>query len=481
MEDTDKNVEEPRQDAPAETSTTADEPTLETAEQDEEFLCNVTVEDCGAWKKKIVVEIPRAQVDKELDKQYGEMRRTLDVPGFRRGHAPRKLFEKRYGDDLTNQVKLRLLAQAFEKIDDEQDFEVLGEPDFDPEKVELPESGDFRFEYEVEVKPEFELPELEGIRVEKRVIEITDEQVTQTIDDMRRRRGSLEEVKQAEKNDLVWAEVTMKVEGIDEPETAGDVMIRVAEEAPVLGVLVKGMDKVLTGVQVGDERTCSGEVPDTHEKEEYRGKKAEFTLKVTMIRRLVPAALDKDFLESLGVESEEELRRAIREQLENEVDNLARREMSQQIHRYLDEKIDFELPAGVAARHTDRVLARHFYDLMRRGVSQEEIQENLEKLRASSSQQAARELKMSFIMEKVADELDIQVSDMELNGYIAQMAASQGRRPERLRDELNQEGRLELIRQEIREERALERILEMAEVVDAPGEDGDESEGSDAK
>ena len=94
----------------------------------------------------------------------------------------------------------------------------------------------------------------------------------------------------------------------------------------------------------------------------------------------------------------------------------------------------------------------------------------MEKLRASSSTQAARELKMSFIMERVADKLEIKVGEAKLNGHIAQMAAQQRRRPERLRDELQREGRLELLESEIREEEAVDRILEMAEVVDAPVE-----------
>jgi len=437
------------------------------AEEKEGLECTVKVEDSGPWKKKVCVQIPRAQIDKELNSQYGELAKSALVPGFRKGHAPRKLFEKRYGEDLSNQAKLRLLAQAFEKIDAEQDFEVLGEPDFDPEKVELPAEGDLDFEYEVEVKPEFELPGLEGVKIEKQIVEVTDERVSEAIMELRRRGGRMEEVKQAEENDVVWADVTMKVEGVEEPEKSEGVMIRVAG-ASVLGVWIEDMAEVLEGVKAGEERQCSAKVPDIHEKEEYRDKQADFTLAVKNIRRLVPVEMNEDFFASIGVENEDELRRQIQETLEDRVDQEVRRDMVQQVYKYLQEQIEFELPEGVAGRYAQRVLARQYYDLARQGVSQEKIEENMEKLRASSSAQAAQELKMSFIMERAAEKLEVEVGEAELNGFIAQMAAQQRRRPERLREELEREGRLESLRGELREQRALDRILEMAEVVDAP-------------
>ena len=443
--------------------------TADDQEKKESINCTVTVEESGAWKKKVSVQIPREEIDKELDKQYGELTGSAEVPGFRKGHAPRKLVEKRFGEDVSNQTKLRLLAQAFEKIDEDYDFKVLGEPDFDPEKIELPETGDLDFEYEIEIKPEFELPELEGVKIEKQIIEITDERVNDAIEELLRRRGHLDDVEEAEENDLVWADVTMKVEGEEATEHLKDKMIR-CDATALMGVMVEDMVEVLSGAKIGDTRNCTAEVPDTHEKEEYRGKKAEFTIVVKNVRRLMPAELNEEVLSSFGMDSEEDLRRNIQDNLENQVDQESRRRSVQQVYKYLEEKIEFELPAGVAARYTDRVLMRQYYDLTRQGVPEEKIQENMEKLRAASSNQAASELKMSFIMESVADKLEIEVGEAKLNGHIAQMAAQQRRRPERLRDELQREGRLELLESEIREEEAVDRILEMAEVVDAPDE-----------
>ncbi len=437
--------------------------------EEEKFQCSVDVSDSGPWKKKVSVTVLRAEIDKELDRQYSELRWKAEVPGFRKGRAPRRLVEKRYGEDITNQTKLKVMGQAFEQIEEEQDFEVLGEVDFDPEKVEMPEEGDFTWEYQIEVKPEFEMPHLEGVKIEKPMFEVTEERINEAIMEMRNRQGQTVELKddEAQQNEWVQADVVLKVDGVDEEERIEDHPIRVDSTA-LMGVMIEDMGEILSGAKIGQTKNCKATVTDTHQKEEYRGKEAEFTIEVKGIRRLIPAELNEDFYQALGVSDEAELQQRIEEGLEQQAEGEIRRMMSQQVYKYFDEQVEFELPEGVAARHADRFLARQYYDLLQKGVAREMIDENLEKLRASSSGEANRQLKMSFIMEDVAEKLAINITDMEVNGVIAQIAAQYGRRPERVREELEREERLETLEHQIRDERAVDRILEMANIVDAP-------------
>ena len=360
----------------------------------------------------------------------------------------------------------------FEQIDEEQDFDVLGEPDFDPAKIELPDEGDLTFEYDVEIKPKFELPNLEGIRIEKPLFEITDERIDQAISDLQRRYGKIEEItdEAAVEDDVVTADVSMKVEGIDEPETLENHPVRVGKAA-LMGVMVEEMGKTLGGAKIGDTKKCSAEVSDTHEKEDYRGKKAEFTLEVKGIRRMVPAELNAEFFEQLGISDETELRQHLEDGLEREADREIRNLMAQQVYDHLDKAVEFELPTDLAARHADRFLQRRYYELLQQGVPAERMTENLEQLRASSSEQANMQLKMSFVMDEVADKLGIEVDTAEINGVVAQIAARYGRRPEKVRDEMKKEGRLESLASQLRDEKAIDKILESAEVVDAPVEE----------
>ena len=440
----------------------------ETEEKEEKLECTVSVDDCGPWKKKISIDIDRAQVDKELDKQYGELRYTAQIPGFRKGRAPRRLIEKRYGEDISDQAKLRLLAQTFEQIDKKQDFEVLGEPDFDPEKIELPKEGDFHFDYEVEVKPQFELPPLEGIRIEKPLFEVTDERVDEALEQLLKRQGRIADITDAptEEKDVITADVTMRAQGVEEPIQEETRLFVQTEK--LLQVPIEVEENWLVGVKIDDTKTCSATVPDDYEKEAYRGKQAEFEVKVKGIRRLIPAEMNEEFFQRLGVSDEQELKKHIEDDLEQQSDREIRNQMSQQVYRFLDEAIGFELPVGVATRHADRALQQQYFRLLQQGVPQEQITQNLEQLRASSTTESQRQLKMSFILEKVSEKLGVEVSDGEVNAVVAQVAARYGRRPERMREEMQREGRLEQIKDQLRDEKAVDKILEMAEVVDAP-------------
>ncbi len=455
----------------------------EGVEEESTFECTVDLKDTGPWKKQVTITIPRGQLDKSLDAQYKELRGTALVPGFRKGRAPRRLIEKRFGSEVDDQVKLRVLAEAFEQMEKDHDFEVLGEPDFDPEKVELPHEGDLTVEYEVEVKPEFELPNLEGVRIEKPVFETTEERITEAVDQLRRRGGHVDEVSEepAQEGDWITGDVTMTVEGVEEggTEEKEDAYVHVGPTA-VMGVWIEDLGKTLTGCKVGDEKEFEGTVPDTHENEAYHGKKASFVLKVKSLRRLVLAELNAEFFDSFGVADEAELRREIAEDLERQADREVRQLMGQQVYNYLDENVTFDLPAGVAARHANRFMARRYYELLQQGVPNEQIEENLEKLKAASSEEANKQLKMSFVMEKVADKLDISVGEPEVNGVIARIAMRYGRRPERVRDEMAKEGRLESIREQIRDEHAVDKVLEMADIVDAPAAK-DEADAGEAK
>ncbi len=436
-------------------------------QQDDKLECSVNIEDSGPWKKKVIVEISREEIDKEFDSQYKELRISADIPGFRKGRAPRRLIEKRYGEDVNSQTKLRLLAKAFEQIEEEQDFEILGEPDIDPDKIEMPDDGNFTFEYEMEIKPEFKLPTLDGIKVEKEVVEVTDERVAETIDQLRKRQGKMGDVDKAVADDHVLSNVVMTVDGVDEPEKFDEHPLWVSPMA-IGGVRIEDMADVLKGVKVGDKKKCTAEVADTHAKEEYHGKKAEFEIEVLEVKRLILPEMDEAFLNGLGVADEAELKKMIQEGLESQMDQDSKRKMQEQVYKYLDENIVFDLPEGVAARHNQRMLSRRFSELIQQGVAQEQIAQNIEQLRESTNEQAARDLKMSFIMEEIAGELNIEVSEYEVNSAIAQYAATYQRRPERMKEELVAQGQLESIQNSIRDEKAIGRIMEMAEVVDAP-------------
>ncbi|UCF42854.1 MAG: trigger factor, partial [Planctomycetota bacterium] len=393
-------------------------------EQTAESKNTVTIKEAGPCKKKVSVEIPEEAVKNATDEQYETLRKEAMVPGFRKGRAPRRLLEKRFGKETNEQVKLKLLADASDSALKDNELDVLRDPDIDFEEIELPEAGPLKFDFEVEVRPEFDLPSLEGIAVEKTKLEVTDEQVNREIEQLRRWSGiwAPREGGVVELEDQIIGDVVLKAEDVEEEQKLDNIEIYVRQNGFVGAVPVEKLDEVLTGAKAGETKQTSVDVPKTYFREEYRGKKVDVQITVKDIKWLKPAALDEGFFKRFGVEDEDELREKVRDTLHGRLETQARTEMSEQIYKYLLDNTDFDLPVDVVADHSTTLLQRQYSNLLMRGLAREQVEEQMEQLQASSDQRAKEQLKTFFIMDKIAKKLEINVTEEEINGHIAQLA-----------------------------------------------------------
>lgn len=441
----------------------------ESKEESTELKNTVTVEEAGPCRKKIIIEIPAEKIKKATDEQYENLRKEALVPGFRKGRAPRRLLERRFGKDASEQVKLKLLADASEAAVKDSALATIGEPDIDFEKIELPAEGPLTFDFEVEVRPEFELPELEGIPVTRTKLEVTDEQIDREIEQMRRWSGvwtPRPEDAAVELDDQIVADVVLNLEGVQEEQKLDNVEIYVRPSGFVTEVPVEKLDELLVGARAGDAKETTVEVPKTFFREEYRGKKVDLKITVKDIKWLKPAELDESLLKRYGAENQDELREKIRDTLQGRLEAQGRTEMTEQIYQYLLDKADFDLPLDVVAQQASNVLRRQYTNLLMRGLSREQIAEQIEQLQAGSEQQAKQQLKTFFIMDKVADKLSVTVSEEEINGHIAQLAMRRGQRPERMREEMARDGSLAQFTLEVRQDKCVAKLLETATITE---------------
>jgi len=475
-EDQETTAAENVQQAPQTPENAEQQPTAEEAPEPQEeprtAKNTVTIEEVGPCKKKVAIEVPRETIDEEMDSQFGELQRDAVLPGFRKGRAPRRLIEKRFGKDIGEQVKLKLLAEASEAAVQAKSLDVLGEPDIDFEKITLPESGPLTFQFEVEVRPEFELPELEGIPVTRPALEVTDEQIDREVQQLQRLAGvwTPREDAAAEADDQLVADVLLNVEGVEEQEKLDNTEVYVRANGFVGPIPVEKLDEVLVGARPGDTREIDVEVSKTYFREEYRGKKVTGTIAVKEVKYLKPAELDEALLARFDAQDEDDLREKIRDALQSRIEEQARTQMTEQVHQYLLDKTDFDLPIDVVGRQAMSVLQRQYINLMVRGLSREQIEQQMEQLRAGSEEQARAQLKSFFIMDKVAKKLDISVTDEEVNGHVAQLAIQRGQRPERMREDMERDGSLAQFRLQVRDDKCIAKLLESAKVTQAEPE-----------
>ncbi len=482
--------------------------TTEEQEQPRTARNAVTVEDAGPCKKKVVIEVPEESIKEAIDEQYKELGRDAVLPGFRKGRAPRRLLEKRFGKETNEQIKLKLLAEASEAAIKDKELDILGDPDIDFEKVELPDSGPMKFEFEAEVRPEFELPNLEKIPVKREKLEVNDEQIDREIDQLRRWSGvwTPREEGKVEADDQVIADVVLRPE-LTEAEKAkqaeqaaqaekgeeveeGQVLeaetkldnteIYVRANGFVGAVPVEKLDELLVGAQVGESKTTTIEVPKTYFREEYRGRKVDIEIEIKDIKYLKPAEMNEQFLQRYNVEDEAELRDRVRDNLEQQQESRVRNDMSDQIYQYLLDKTDFDLPLDIVGRQAGTILQRQYINLLQRGLSRQQIEEQMEQLRAGSEDQAKEQLKTFFIIDKVADKLDIEVTEEEINGHIAQIAIQRGQRPEKMKEQMERDGSLAQFRMDVRQNKCINKLLETADITEQEAQ-GEKAQPKKAK
>lgn len=430
---------------------------------------NVRIEDAGPSRKKLHFEIPADVVAEKLAGSLDLLSVEAQIPGFRKGRAPRRLVEKRFGEAVRNEAKSQIVATAFQQAVEEHKLKVLGEP-FSEELPNLAiEPGKpFIFNVEVEVMPEFELPKLEGLKIRKPIPEVTDEMVQNEIDKILINEGELEEREAPENGDYLTGHGIMVTADGTEIHNIEGAVVQVPPKdkegkGMILGVMVEDFEKQLGLPKPGETVTIRTKGPEHHEIEAVRGADLTITFRVDRVDRIIPAALG-DVVARFGLGSDEQLREMVRSRLNERALIQQATVMRQQVAKYLLDNTDVALPERLTAAQSARLLYRRRMELMYRGVDPQQIEEHIAELRAASSDAAARELKLFFILSKAAEELDIKVDEAEINGRIAQMAMERGERPEKLRQELIQNRQVQQIYQQIREHKTLDAIIAKAQI-----------------
>lgn len=448
----------------------------------EELKKSVTakITDIGVLRKELRVTVPQKVIGEFLTRNFDDIMHDVVVPGFRKGRAPRRLVEKRYGSEVRDSLKTTVLGQSYFAVIEKEKLDVLGDPlvqiqtgeqlklvspDEALEHIRLPDTDDFEYVCEVEIKPTFELPELKGIELEKPIVTITDEDIENTILRQRKIRGRFELVTDgaAEAGDMVIADVTLH---------CGDENVK-HEENVQLGVRAQRLDGIplpdlgdtLTGIKVGETRKAACTISDDYERSDLRGKEGEFEIVAHEIKRLAPIDIEAIVSQS-GCDSEQELRDNLREDMEAELDKTIKDGLNNQILAYLLENTKLDLPEKLSARQTDRAIMRKVVELQREGMPQSDIEARIDELRTVAAGEASTQLKLQFILDKTAEELEVTASDEEVNSAIAMIARRYNRRFDRVRDELQQQGTLAQLADQIRHDKCIASLLKDAKIAE---------------
>ncbi|MCG3121683.1 MAG: Trigger factor [Phycisphaerales bacterium] len=438
----------------------------------------VTISDLGPARKKLAIEIPAEAVDALLKQQMDTLANTVSLPGFRPGHVPRKLVEKRFGTAVRDEARTRLVSEAYRKAVEDNKLQVVGEPaaeNFD--KVQIEGGKPLAFELEVEVVPEFDLPSLDNIPVKKPILEVTDKMVEDELRKICINEGDLESRESPEAGDYLTGHgIMVGGDGTEFYNLPGAVIqIPTAEsggKGMILGVMVDDFSRQLGLPKPGETATIKTKGPENHEVEKIRGADLTITFKVDRVDRIIPAKLE-DIVARYQWPDEAKLREFIKSRLQQNIQVRQQVVMRQQVAKHLMEHVKIDLPPRMAASQAARILERQRLELMYRGFDPQKIEEHLAELRAASGARAAGELKMFFILHKAAAQFNVQVMQQDVEQRIAQLAAENNTRPDQLRQDLIKSGRINGIATQIREHKAMDAIVARAKVEEVPAEEFD--------
>ncbi|MCE9589897.1 MAG: trigger factor [Planctomycetes bacterium] len=437
----------------------------------------VTIEDIGPARKRLTIEVPAERITKKIEGNYGKLRDDAVLPGFRRGRAPQRLLEKRFATSIRDEVRGQLITESYTQAVEDEKLDVIGDPDVkDADKLKLPETGAFTYQVEVEVSPKVELPPLEGIEVKKPAKGVTDADIDTEVDRLRTQHGQMKDVPGAvvEAKDFVQADVKILPQGADaaaEPlhhEAATYIFVTGEDQkfkGQVLGIVVDDLGKLLIGKKAGDAVTITTTGPATHENEKIKGQPITIAIRLDKVERVTAAPVE-DLVKGLGLETVVEMRERIQKMLDSRRQREQQTAMHRQVCDHLLAKVDLTLPKGLTGRQTERLLHRRAMELAYQGMANEEVKQKIAEMRASSEEEAGKQLKLFFILDQAAKLLEVEVSEAEINGRIAMLAMQEGRRPEKLRQQLQRNGEIEHLYLQVREQKTLDKVLEKAKIVD---------------
>jgi trigger factor len=434
------------------------------------------VEELSPTRVRLTIEVPFEDLKPSLDKAYREVSRQVRVPGFRPGHVPPRVIDQRIGRGAVLEQAVNDAVPGFYgKALEDNDMFALGQPDL--EITKLDDGKDLEFTAEVDVRPKFEIPDIDGMPVTVEDAEVTPDQVEEYLGSLRERFASLKGVdRPAESGDFVSIDLSAQVDGkpVEDAQASG-ISYEVGS-----GQLLDGLDEALTGMSAGETASFTAELTGG----ELAGQEADVTVTVHSVKVKELPELDDEFAQSASeFDTLGELRAGTREQLQRMRRSAQAGQARERAMDALLARIDIPLPQDLVDREIEGRRESLTDRLGRSGVSMEDYLEatgtSAGELQAQLERDAQRSVKAGFVLDKLAAEHDIGVDPAELSRYLAEQAYRIGVPADRLAKQLADSGQLGSVAADVLRSKALTLLTERAKVTDESGREVDLSAGGD--
>ena len=429
----------------------------------------VTITDLSPCKKQLRIEIDAETVNAKFDAVAKDFRRHAHLPGFRPGKAPLANVMRSYGDKIGEEAKRTLMSDSYAKALKENELRPVIMPEV--EELQFGHGKPFQYLATLEVTPAFEMPEYIGIEVEKERRSVNDADIAKALDTLREQRVSYADMdRPAVEEDFIVVNFTGTID--DKPITD---LIKVARGLTeqknfwlhkTQNPLIPGTVEALIGSSKGDKKTVTVTIPDDFVYEEIVGKEAKYEIEVVQVKEKSLPELDDKFAKGFGAESMDKLREGVENDLKNELEYSKKKSIRNQCVDKLLGAVNCDLPETIVNEATRAAVHNIVQQNHQRGVGKEIIEENKDKIYANAKTDAEVRVKANYILSKIAEKEGIKVTDQELSRQVAAMAAQQKVKPQKLAQQLKDNGTIYQVQEEIMNAKVIDLLEEKAKVTE---------------
>ena len=433
---------------------------------------NIQVERLPECKTLVSIELPSDSVAAERAIVIGSISANANVPGFRRGKVPPKVIEQRYGKEINGELEDRLINSSVREAIEKEKLSIIGVDDITGQAYG--DDGGFSFVASVTTTPEFELPDYKAIPIRLPKMEIGEEQVEQSIDRLRERYATFNDIEDRglQMGDFAVVSYEGFVEGKPLAEAIENVPPTLAKAAAQWIKMdedgfLPGFCNGLIDAKTGESKEVSVAMDEDFPIEAVQGKELVYQVEIAAVKvQELPEVNDEFAAKVEEGKTLEELKTEILSQLETEWEQQLHSQKVNQIVEYLDEKTDFELPASVVANEVQGRVDDMAADAQKRGMPEEQILAHQEEIIESARAQAKVNVKTAFLLERIAEEEKFKAEDQEVTNAILNMAARQGVAPKKYIKELQKNNGIGRIRHNILTQKALSLLVDSVEITE---------------
>ena len=405
----------------------------------------VTVENGENQQVTLTVEVEAAEVSKAVEKAVKRLSNRVNIPGFRKGKAPRKIIERNVGMDAIMQEAFDIVGpKAFADALEEQKIEPVSRPQIDIETLE--DGKDLVFKATVTPRPEVKLGEYKGLKVEKNVEAVTDEDVEKQLKTFQDRQGKMVDAPEGsavKDGDFT----TLDFEGFVDGEAfeggkGQDYPLQIGS-----GSFIPGFEDQLIGAKIGEEKEVNVTFPEEYHAKELAGKAAMFKCTIRSIKQKELPAMDDELAKKVSkFETLEELKADVRKNLE---ENAARKAENDQKAAAIDmatSNITVDIPAVMIDNRVEGMIREMAMRLEQQGMSFDAYLQyagtDINKIREDYRETAEKNVRTDLMLEEVAKAEDIKVEAKDLDAEVAGMAAAYGATPQQVQKIIKEQGRI---------------------------------------